>query len=91
MHLVVTALVVLLSISFLILIMTGGYRRRFYPSLAHWATADLSLMLLGAVGMAVVPWSISVSLNVAAAGFNAVLGVYLFNGMRGSKKQADKK
>lgn len=50
MHLVVTALVVLLSISSLILIMTGGYRRRFYPSLAHWATADLSLMLAGCCG-----------------------------------------
>lgn len=95
MHLVVTALVVLLSISSLILIMTGGYRHQFYPSLAHWAAAALSLMLLGAVGTALVPveyFGIPERFSVlSATGFNAVLGVYLFKGMGGSKGQSDKK
>lgn len=91
MHMIVTVLVVLLSVSSLILIMVGGYRHQFYPSLALWATAALSLMLLGALGIATVPaeyFGIPERFSVfAATGFNAVLGVYLFNGFQVNKKE----
>lgn len=83
---VVTVLVVVLSIVSLIVIMIGGYRDNAYRSLAIWATAALLLMLAGAVGTNVVPkgfFGIPERFSVfAAAGFNAVLGIYLFRGFR---------
>ncbi len=81
---VVTVLVVLLSIVSLIFIIIGGYKNRQYISLAVWATAALLLMFAGAIGTNVVPkefFGIPERFSVfAAAGFNAVLGVYLFKG-----------
>ncbi|KAF0091787.1 MAG: Uncharacterized protein FD141_1576 [Fusobacteria bacterium] len=87
MHMVVTALVVLLSIIALIMIMIGGYRKKQYPSLALWATTALTLMFVGAIGTGVAPegvFGIFERFSVfAATGFNAVLGIYLFNGFGG--------
>jgi len=84
MHLAVTALVVALSIASLVVIMVGGYRRRACRSLAGWATLALLVMMIGAVGAQVAPkayFGIPERFSVfAATGFNAVLGVYLFNG-----------
>lgn len=81
---VVTVLVVLLSIASLIVIMVGGYRDRRYRSLAIWASIALLLMIAGAIGTNIVPreyFGIPERFSVfAAAGFNAVLGVYLYRG-----------
>ncbi len=81
---VVTMPVVVLSITSLILIMVGGYRKKYYRSLAIWATIALATMFVGAIGTNVVPheyFGIVERFSVfAATGFNAVLGVYLFNG-----------
>ncbi len=89
---VVTVLVVVLSIASLIVIMVGGYREKKYRSLAIWATAALLLMFMGAVGTNVVPeefFGIPERFSVfAAAGFNAVLGVYLFRGFGESGSEA---
>jgi len=90
MHIVVTALVVLLSIASLVILMVGGYRRGTYPSLAVWATVALCMMFTGAIGMNLVPkgyFGVMERFSVfAATGFTAVLGVYL---MRGFEKAAD--
>jgi hypothetical protein len=87
MHMVVTAVVVLLSIISLIMIMIGGYRKKQYLSLAIWATAALTLMFAGAIGSGIAPervFGIFERFSVfAATGFNAVLGIYLFNGFNG--------
>lgn len=81
---VVTVLVVLLSIVSLVVIMVGGYRDRRYRSLAIWAGIALLLMFAGAIGTNIVPreyFGIPERFSVfAAAGFNAVLGVYLYRG-----------
>ena len=81
---VITVLVVLLSIASLIVIMIGGYRDKNYRSLAIWATAALLLMMMGAIGTKIVPrefFGIPERFSVfAATGFNAILGIYLFNG-----------
>lgn len=81
---VVTVLVVLLSIVSLIIIMVGGYRDGRYRSLAIWASIALLLMFAGAIGTNIVPreyFGIPERFSVfAAAGFNAVLGVYLYRG-----------
>ena len=80
----VTVLVVLLSIVSLIAIMIGGYKNKEYFSLAIWATVSLLLMFIGAVGTNIVPrefFGIFERFSVfAATGFNAILGIYLFNG-----------
>lgn len=87
MHIVVTALVVLLSILSLAVIMFGGYRDKRYRSIAAWATVSLSLMFMGAIGVGIVPadyFGIPERFSVfAATGFNAVLGAYLFGGFQG--------
>ena len=84
MHLVVTAAVVIFSIVSLALIIRGGLHQKACPSLGGWAMAALFLMLAGAVGVNVVApayFGIVERFSVfAAAGFNAVLGVYLFLG-----------
>lgn len=86
---VVTVLVVLLLIASLVLIMIGGYRTGQYKSLAIWASAALALMFIGVVGTNVAAREHFVILErfsvFAATGFNAVLGIYLFNGF-GSMK-----
>jgi len=87
MHLyVVTSSVVVLSISSLGLLMVGGYRKKYYPSLAIWATVALTMMLVGAIGTGTAPqelFGIFERFSVfSAVGFNAILGVYLFRGFR---------
>ena len=81
---VITMLVVVLSIASLILIMVGGYRKKYYSPLSTWATIALATLFIGAIGTNVVPreyFGIFERFSVfAATGFNAVLGVYLFNG-----------
>jgi len=85
MHLVVAGVVVVLSITSLILIMIGGYRKKRFTSLAICATIALILMFAGAIGTGVAPpeyfgvfqrFSNLISVN----GFLAALGIYLFTG-----------
>lgn len=87
---VVTAFVVLLSIVSLVVIMVGGYRNKQYRSLAVWATAALSSMLLGAICTNIVPkefFGIPERFSVfAATGFNAVLGMYLYTGFENRER-----
>ena len=87
----VTVPVVLLSILSLAFIMAGGYRDRRYRRLAAWATAALVLMFTGAIGVGIVPpeyFGIPERFSVfAATGFNAVLGICLFNGFSEGKQK----
>ena len=88
-NLVVTAAVVLLSLSSLAMIAFGGLVQKGFPSLGWWALAALTLMMTGAVGTAMVPpafFGIPERFSVfAAAGFTAALGVCLH---RDSRQQA---
>jgi len=83
MHLVVTAAVVLLSILSLLIMIIGGLRQKTSPFLAVSAAIALGLMLAGAVGVNIVPadyFGIPERLSVfAVAGFQAALGIYLFD------------
>jgi len=83
MHLVITVMVVVLSITSLSLVIAGGYRKKRFVSLAVCATIALALMLIGAIGTGVAPpeyfgvfqrFSNLISVN----GFLVVLGIYLF-------------
>ena len=85
MHIVVTAAVVLLSIISLVLIMIGGYCKKRFVSLAIYATIALTLMFVGAIGTGVAPAEYfgvfqRFSNLIAANGFLATLGIYLFMG-----------
>jgi len=90
MHLIVTAIVVLLSIASLITIMIGGYRKKKFVSLAAYATIALALMFVGPIGLALAPPEYfgifqRFSNMIAANGFTAVLGIFLFLGKFGIK------
>lgn len=89
---VVTVLVVFLSIVSLIMIIIGGCGKKQYKSLAYWAAAALLMMFTGAIGIGVVPiefFGIPERFSVfAATGFNAVLGIYLFQGFQGIRVRA---
>lgn len=89
MHLVVTILVVLLSITSLLTIIISGFYKATYPSLATWATIALCMMFVGAIGTGIVPkqyFGIAERFSViAATGFVAILGIYLFNGFEKTK------
>lgn len=91
----VTVPVVLLSILSLAFIMAGGYRDRRYRRLAAWATAALVLMFTGAIGVGIVPpeyFGIPERFSVfAATGFNAVLGICLFNGFSEGKQKKNER
>ena len=83
MHIAVTAIVVVLSITSLVIIMIGGYYKKRFVSLAICATTALSLMFVGAIGTGVAPseyFGIFQRLSnlIAANGFLATLGIYLF-------------
>ena len=82
MHLIVTALVVLLSIVSLSVIILAGAKSRDCRSYGICAGAALLLMLTGALGMKLVPadfFGVVERFSVfAATGFNAALGVHLF-------------
>ncbi|WP_455683315.1 DUF998 domain-containing protein [Thomasclavelia sp.] len=81
---VVTPLVILFSVVSLIVIIIGSYQYKQYKTLAKWAAAALFLMIVGAIGVGIAPieyFGIFERFSVfAVAGFNAVLGVYLFKG-----------
>ena len=90
MHLIVTALVVLFSISSSLLLIIGGYRKKEYVSLAIWATVILTAMFVGAIGTQIAPKAVFGIFErfstFAAVIFNAVLGVYLFLGFEKSTR-----
>ena len=82
MHMAVTALVVLLSIVSLILIIIAGAGDTSIRSYAVCAGLALGMMLVGALGMKIVPvryFGIVERFSVfAATGFNAALGIHLY-------------
>ena len=82
MHMAITAAVVLLSIVSLALIIAAGIKSRSCRSYGVCAAIALSMMLVGALGMKVVPadyFGVVERFSVfAATGFNAALGVHLF-------------
>ena len=82
MHMIVTAIVVLLSIISLIFIIIAGFRDQTYKSYSICAIIALSMMLIGALGMKIVPseyFGVIERFSVfAATGFNAALGIHLF-------------
>ena len=82
MHMAVTALVVLLSIVSLVIIIVAGAKSKSCRSYGVCAAVALAMMLVGAMGMKIVP---AAYLGVverfrvfAATGFNAALGIHLF-------------
>lgn len=82
MHLVITALVVVLSIASLVTIIIAGARDRGCRSYGVCAAVALGMMLVGAMGMKIVPaeyFGVVERFSVfAATGFNAALGIQLF-------------
>ena len=82
MHMVVTALVVLLSIVSLIVIIVAGAKDKCCRSYGICAAVALAMMLVGAIGMKIVPaeyFGVVERFSVfAATGFNAALGIHLF-------------
>ncbi|MDD5935832.1 MAG: DUF998 domain-containing protein, partial [Clostridiales bacterium] len=82
MHLVSTALVVILSIVSLVLIIIAGVKDKSCRSYGICAGIALGMMMVGALGMNIVPkeyFGIVDRFSVfAATGFNAVLGIHLF-------------
>lgn len=83
MHLVVTGAVVVLSIASLVVIFIGT-RKNELKILGNLALAAVILMTLGAIGTGAMPkeyFGIPERFSVfAAAGFNAILGIWLFRG-----------
>lgn len=82
MHMVITTLVVLLSIVSLTVIIVAGAKNKECRSYGVCAGVALSMMLVGAIGMKIVPaayFGIIERFSVfAATGFNAALGIHLF-------------
>ena len=82
MHMVVTALVVLLSIVSLTVIIVAGAKSKDCRSYGICAAVALAMMLVGAMGMKIVPaayFGVVERFSVfAATGFNAALGVHLY-------------
>ena len=82
MHMVITALVVLLSVISLTVIIIAGAKNRDCRSYGVCAAVALGMMLVGALGMKIVPaayFGVVERFSVfAATGFNAALGVHLF-------------
>ena len=82
MHMVVTAMVVLLSIVSLTVVIVAGVQDRGCRSYGVCAAVALAMMLAGAVGMKIVPaayFGVVERFSVfAATGFNAALGIHLF-------------
>ncbi len=82
MHMVITAIVVLLSIVSLSIIIAAGAKDRGFRSYSLCAGIALGMMLIGALGMKFVPaeyFGIVERFSVfAATGFNAALGIHLF-------------
>lgn len=82
MHMVTTALVVLLSIVSLTVIIVAGAKSKDCRSYGVCAGVALGMMLVGAMGMKLVPteyFGVVERFSVfAAMGFNATLGIHLF-------------
>ena len=82
MHMAVTALVVLLSIASPVIIIVAGAKSKSCRSYGVCAAVALAMMLVGAVGMKLVPaayFGVVERFSVfAATGFNTVLGIHLF-------------
>ena len=82
MHMAVTALVVLLSIVSLVIIIIAGAKSKSCRSYGVCAAVALAMMLVGAMGMKIVPaayFGVVERFSVfAATGFNATLGIHLF-------------
>lgn len=87
MHIAVTGVVVLLSIVSLVIIIIAGAKDRSCRSYGVCAGIALAMMLVGAVGMKLVPseyFGVVERFSVfAVTGFNAALGIHLFAGDRG--------
>ena len=82
MHMVVTVAVVLLSIVSLTVVIVAGVKSRECRSYGICAAIALTMMLVGALGMKIVPtayFGVVERFSVfAATGFNAALGIHLF-------------
>ena len=82
MHMIVTALAVLLSIVSLTVIIAAGVKNKNCRSYGVCAGVALGMMLVGAMGMKIVPaeyFGVVERFSVfAATGFNAALGIHLF-------------
>lgn len=82
MHMVVTVLAVLLSIASLTVIIAAGIKSENCRSYGVCAAIALAMMLVGAMGMKIVPagyFGVVERFSVfAATGFNAALGIHLF-------------
>ena len=82
MHILSTILVVLLSIVSLVMLIVAGAKRKEYRSFGVFAGIALGMMLVGALGMNIVPeeyFGVVERFSVCAAvGYNAVLGIELF-------------
>ena len=80
MHILVTVLVVLFSITSLVLIAFGS-RKEQIPSLGNWAIACLAAMMIGALGTGIMPKAVFGLFErfstFSAVVFNAILGIYL--------------
>ena len=94
MHMVVTALVVVLSIVSLTLVIIAGVRDAGCRSYGICAAVALCMMLVGALGMKLVPaayFGVVERFSVfAATGFNAALGIHLFLSDRKEVQNADR-
>lgn len=81
MHLLVTALVVVLSLASLVLILLGA-KKAGIKSLGVWAGICLAAMMIGPIGTGLLPHSVFGLFErfstFSAVVFNAVLGMYLF-------------
>ena len=82
MHMVVTVAVVLLSIASLTIVIIAGAKNKNCRSYGICAVVALFMMLVGALGMKIVPskyFGVVERFSVfAATGFNAALGIHLF-------------
>lgn len=82
MHMVVTVAVVLLSIASLTIVIIAGAKNKDCLSYGICAAVALVMMLVGALGMKIVPtayFGVVERFSVfAATGFNAALGIHLF-------------
>ena len=82
MHILSTILVVLLSIVSLVMLIIAGAKRKEYRSFGVFAGIALGMMLVGALGMNIVPkeyFGVVERFSVfVAVGYNAVLGIELF-------------
>ena len=86
MHMAVTAAVVLLSIVSLSVVIAAGAKSSACRSYGICAAVALGMMLVGALGMKIVPagyFGVVERFSVfAATGFNAALGIHLFCGKK---------